>query len=340
MFMHSAPFSGALLLLCFLLLFTNSIYANPVGELESNGQYSIRSSHSDQFVTFKADHYAWFSGDTLRTRQTAAVLNLDGGGGFGFGDNTQASVGLNDQGTVAVGIDSGSMIYALPDASSDLQIQAGNFRLSTRALNDQSTSSPDPYVGTVEHLADGNIKISIRSGELLVQNGDAFRHRVAAGESVGLLDLPQHATPMQVSQAESASTTEPLIEIESPEEVETGERFRVEWRSASSLKGDYVVIAKDGAGPDEFESVASTLEGEILNFTAPGNPGDYEIRFIDAETGAIKQRVPLEVTGSSRAGYVWDRAAGLTFTVAAGAIAVELIDEILDSGDDRVPVSP
>lgn len=337
MFMQSAPFSGAFLLSLLMLFFSSETIASPIGELESNGAYGIRSIHSDQFVIINADQYTWFSGDTLRTRGAPAVLNLTSGGGFGFTDNTQATVTLTEQGRIDIEIDTGMLIYALPDSSDHLQIQVGNFTLSTQALNNQqmNVNSADRHVGMIEYLTDGNIKIAVRSGEMHVQNGDAVRYSVSAGESVGLLDLPQ-----QTIRTQSAAQPTPVIEIESPRQVAAGDRFRVQWQSSSPVEGDYVVIAESGAGPDEFESIISTIEGETLNFNAPGIPGNYEIRFIDAETGEIKRFVELDVVGSSAAGYGWDQLIGLLFSVSVGAVAVELIDDILDDGDDPAPVSP
>ena len=335
MHIQSAPYVGAFLVFCLMFLLPGEANASAIGELQSNGNYEIRTIQTNHFVKFTSDRYTWFSGDTLRTGESAAVLNLTDGGGFGFSDNTQASVALDDQGAIVVGIDSGSLIYALPDSSYELQIGAGNFTLTTRALGHHCISPPGRYVGIIEHLGDGNIKISIRSGELHVQNDETFIYRVAAGESVGLLDLPQQTVRM-----ESVSKPGPLIEVEAPRQVAAGDRFNVQWRSTSSLEGDYLVIAERGSGMDEFESVASIIEGESLHFTSPENPGNYEVRLIDANTGAIKHCVPLEVMGPVEAGYVWDQAAGLPFSIAAGAIAVELIGEILDIGDDRIPVSP
>lgn len=335
--MQSAPFAGAFLLSCYILLFSNSICASPIGELESNGVYGIRSIHSDQFVTIKADQYTWFSGDTLRTREAPAVLNLTTGGGFGFTDDTQATVTLTEQGRIDIEIDTGMLIYALPDSSGNLQIQVGSFTLSTQAFDNQrmNVNIADRHVGMIEHLTDGNIKIAVRSGEMHVRNGDAVRYSVSAGESVGLLDLPQ-----QTIRTQSGAQPAPVIEIESPRQVVVGDRFRVQWQSSSPVEGDYVVIAESGTGPDEFESIVSTIEGETLNFNAPGNPGSYEIRFIDAETGEVRHYVALDVVGSAAAGYGWDQVTGILFSVGIGALAVELIDDVADDGADPVPVSP
>ena len=324
------------LLNCALLL-TSPVYASPIGELESNGVFEIRSSDSSQFIRMNTERYTWFSGDTLRARGEPAVLNLTGGGGFGFTDNAQVTVSLNEQGRIHIEIDSGMLVYALPEASNGLHIRAGNFMLSTHAFESErmNVNAAERFVGMIEHLPDGNIKVVIRSGEMHVRNGDAVHYRVSAGESVGLLDLPQQKVLTQSGSQPAAD-----IEIESPREVATSERFEVQWNSAEPVEGDYIVIAERGAGPDEFESIVSTLEGQTLTFTAPGNPGNYEIRFIDAETGVISQSVELDVVGSPEVGYGWDQATGFLFSVGIGALAVELISDITDDDDAPIPVSP
>lgn len=321
-------------------LLTSSAWADVIGSLDSSAQYQIRAADQSEFVNFSQSDYTWFSGDTIRARSGPAVLNLAAGGGIGFPQGAEATVSRDDSGTLHVELATGSVLYALTEADIAMNFKAGNFSLTT-APTDASrmnVASSEGLVGSVELLADGNIKVSVRSGELFVRNGGATRYQVSAGESVGLLDLPEQA--IEVQQAPRASDL--LIEIESPEQVGTGEEFNIRWNSTQPGQRDYVVIAPEGAEPDEFDSVISTSEGQVLEFEAPATPGDYEIRYIDGETGDVNEFVYLDVVADPAA-VVWRRdpigpILGTGLAVAAGAIGIHIIDQSRNDPPD--PVSP
>jgi hypothetical protein len=311
----------------------------PIGSLESEGPFEIRAAGEARFVRISQPDYTWFSGDSIRTRAGLAVLNLHQGGGIGFEQASSATVSIDDHGRLSAELLGGKVLYALPDASRGLRLQVGAFSLSTATPGAQrlNVSSGDGFVGTVERLGDGNVKVAVRSGALYVVNGDSVRYELSAGEAIGLLDLPLHSI-----QAQNAPAAAP-IEIEAPDEVGTREEFKVLWATEQPTQGDYIVISKSGAKADEFESVVNTDEGQELDFTAPGTPGEYEIRYVDGQTGTVQQFVYLDVV--ERRALIAARSAGSTgltkaLAVAAGAGVVYIIAKAIDDDDDPEPVSP
>lgn len=322
------------------ILLTGSAMADVIGSLDASGRFEIRADDQSEFVAFNTADYTWFSGDTIHARSGPAVLNLNGGGGIGFPEGSKVTVSRSAEGTLRIELDTGSVLYALTDADRDSLFTAGNFSLTTSPDRESrmNVSSGNGAVGSVELLEAGNIKVQVRAGELFVSNGEATRYRVSAGETVGLLDLPGRSIEVQ-QPSQSAQT---LIEFESPEQVRTGEDFQIRWSSTQRGERDYIVIAPEDAEADEFDSVISTTEGEVLEFEAPSTPGDYEIRYIDGETGEVSEFVYLDVVTDPVA-VVWrddpiGPILGAGLAVTAGAIGIHIIDQSRNDTPD--PVSP
>lgn len=313
------------------------VLAGPIGSVDSKGWYQIEAG-SGETVRFNSEPYTFHSGDTLTSQGEATVLNLDSGGGIGLPKGATVRVERSESGAVEIVLEKGALLYAFPNDRQDFTVRVGNFTASPKAHQARAlrVSSQGESVGTVEHLADGNIKVMVRSGELFVENGPAVRYQVAAGESVGLLDLAPQALN---TQSGGNVPSQPLILLQSPERVGTNENFLVRWETANPVQGDYVVIAKSGAEPDEFDSLVSSDEGQVLEFEAPGRPGDYEIRFIDGQTGAIKRFVYLDVVENLVAAYWWRDPVGPIVAVAGAGLGVYIGTEIADD-DDPEPVSP
>jgi hypothetical protein len=321
-----------------ILLASAPALGQPIATVQSDGAYTITASGTSSGAQFNGSEYTFFSGDRIQTRANSTVLNLGTGGGLGLPKNTELRAFQDNDGSITVELAAGALLYAFPAEQSGFEIQAGNFRVTATSGDPQSIKVNDrsESVGTVEMLAGGNIKATVRSGELFVQNGAGVRYQVSAGESVGILDLPGASIRTQ----NQITGTQPLVLIQSPERVGTREAFQVRWESPEVVRGDYVAIAKSGAEPDEFVTVISSDEGEILDFTAPDTPGDYEIRFIDGDTGEVRKFVYLDVVEDVIVAYWWDTTPlGAAIAVGAGAIAVYIGSEASDGGGRR-PVSP
>ena len=321
----------------------SAVAATPVGTLQSEGRFQVIAAGSDEPVGINQSEYTFFSGDTIISKRADAVLNLNGGGGIGFPTGSRVTVIQTDSGAIEAEIVSGAVLYAFPEGRENFTFRVGNFTVQGQAPEVRSMQvsregeTTGTSVGTIERLADGNIKASVRSGALHIRNGDSVRYQVSAGETVGLLDMPNRTIRTQSS---AAAPAKPLVLIQSPERVGTNEDFLIRWEAAEPVQGDYVVIAESGAEPDEFESLVNSDEGNELAFEAPGSPGDYEIRFIDGQTGEIKRFVYLDVVPDAIAPVWWDtRVVGAAITVAAGAGTIYIGTKIADD-DDRRPVSP
>lgn len=321
----------------------------PIATVESDGAFEVTAAGPAtaaraQTVRFTGSEYTFFSGDAVHSLADATVINLNSGGGLGLPKGARVSVSMTERGVAEVDLRAGALLYAFPDAGDQFVIRVGNFTLrgatpdvEVRQVARSDSPEPGAHVGVIERLADGNLRASVRRGALEVRNGEATRYQVSAGESVGLLDLP----PSQLQTQNALEPAgQPLVLIQSPERVGTNENFEVLWEALEPADGDYLAIAKSGAEPDEFVTVISTDEGQILEFEAPARPGDYEIRFIDGETGAIERFVYLDVVEDIVAAYWWDdKIIGGVLGVAAGGVAV-LIGSKIDGGGRPRPVSP
>lgn len=312
-----------------------------MGTLQSGSAFQVRAADAEDFVSIRERDYSWFAGDTIRASRGVAVLNLNAGGGLGFYQGAEATIGTDALGRVTGEVLAGKVLYALPEDSAGMQLTAGNFTLATGSDEARrvDVALGGEFVGEIQRLEGGHVKVSVRSGELNIVDGEATRVQVSAGETLGLLDVPE----AQAVQVQSAAD----IAITAPEEVGTREQFQVAWESAQPLEGDYLVIAPEGAPAGEFEAVVSTSEGTQLDFTAPGSAGDYEIRVIDQASGAVKSSVPLVVTGSEPAAALVGAGAaggsgpiGGAIAVAAGGVGVFIGSQAADDDDDPEPVSP
>src|SRR6056297_1076090 len=323
----------------------SAIAATPVGTLQSEGRFQVIAAGKDEPVAINQPEYTFFSGDTIIARRSDAVLNLNGGGGIGLPTGSRVTVIQTDSGAIEAEITEGAVLYAFPEGRDNFTFRVGNFTVQGQAPEVRSMQvsregkSTGTSVGTIERLTDGNIKASVRSGALHIRNGDSVRYQVSAGETVGLLDMPNKTIR---TQSGISDPRKPLVLIQSPERVGTNEEFLIRWEALETepVQGDYVVIARSGAEPDEFESLVNSDEGSELEFEAPGSPGDYEIRFIDGQTGEIKRFVYLDVVQDVVGAYWWNnRVVGALLGVTAGATGVYIVSERDGTGRER-PVSP
>jgi len=339
--MYCMTFSRTIIALAIAVWTVTAIASTPIGTLQSEGRFQVIAQDGDQPVRLNQTDYTFFSGDTVIAAQDDAVLNLNRGGGFGFPKGSRVTVAQTENGGFEANIAEGSLLYAFPEGRDNFVFRVGNFTIHGQApeVRSMQVARDGASVGTIERLADGNIKASVRSGALHIRNGDSVRYQVSAGESVGLLDMPNKTIR---TQSEISDPRKPLVLIQSPERVGTNEEFLIRWEALETepVQGDYVVIARSGAEPDEFESLVNSDEGSELEFEAPGSPGDYEIRFIDGQTGEIKRFVYLDVVQDVVGAYWWNnRVVGALLGVTAGATGVYIVSERDGTGRER-PVSP
>ncbi len=109
----------------------------------------------------------------------------------------------------------------------------------------------------------------------------------------GIAALPQ-AYAQSRGAAPAARNAAPAASLE-PEKASApaaGE-LTVRW-TGPSAKDDYVVFARPGG--EETRHFGYTRDGSPLKIRVPGEPGDYELRYVSAENGAILARTKVTAT--------------------------------------------
>jgi len=103
--------------------------------------------------------------------------------------------------------------------------------------------------------------------------------------------------------------------VAGPAEVAAGAAFKVTWDGPDNPR-DFITLVKAGTPAKQYERYAYTSKGSPLELTAPDAPGDYELRYLTAQTYATLGSAPLRVTAIS--GGIEgpaDAVAGSTFAV-------------------------
>ncbi len=312
--------------------------AASVGSVQPEGRMHLESEASGDSLRLRGDRYSIESGDTLRSSGGYALVTLAGGGSVGVDADAEVVFETSDAGTDVVHIKGGRLLYAFPSSRQDYEIRAGDFAVTPGTASGamQVGQDPEDYSGMIEYLDDGNLKISSRSGDLQVASG-SNRYTVASGSELGLLAGEFGRTDVQMGL--DADELGPLIELESPERVATDEDFLVRWFGETEDR-DLVAVAESGADPEEFITVSSVSEGEALEFTAPSEPGEYEIRHIDAATGEVTSFVFLDVVADGVAPVAWWARDGFVQGMALGIVTTGAVAYLTCDCDDDPPVPP
>lgn len=313
--------------------------AGPIGYLQIEGNIEVMSPGDREAVRVKENNFTVFSGDQFSTHQGAAVLVLTGGGTLGFGPGSEVRVSREQRsGRFDVDLHEGTLLYSLPGHFGKFVVRSGEFRLYTSAGEEREVrverNDSQEYSGMIERLENGHVRVSVRNGQMEVHGDGGSRYLVAAGNEIGLL-----AGNTEIKQVNLEESSTGLVKIESPEKVDTGETFRIRWDMPDPPEEGYITIAPAGSDHETFESLASITQGREIEFRAPGMAGDYEIRYVDAESGLVTNFVYLQVVGD-RAVVPWyttnTAIAGMGFL---GGLTTSLL--ICDCDDDDPdPPSP
>lgn len=86
-----------------------------------------------------------------------------------------------------------------------------------------------------------------------------------------------------------------IAEVKCPESVPVGSVFNVQWKGPNS-RGDYICIADKNSKDQEYTDYVYTKLGNPIDMTAPGKVGDYEVRYIHAQSHKAIGRAPIKVT--------------------------------------------
>ncbi len=82
--------------------------------------------------------------------------------------------------------------------------------------------------------------------------------------------------------------------IVTPSEGPAASRVSVAW-TGPDREGDYVTVVKPDAGLNEYMSYMETGRGNPVTITLPGEPGDYQMRYVLGAPRRILAKVPVKV---------------------------------------------
>jgi hypothetical protein len=168
-----------------------------MGNLQVTGSAQVRAEADSAPVRLSNDNYTYTSGETVRTQEGAAVLDLDGRDRLAFGRETEAQATRAADG-YNVALNDGSVAYAMaPD--SNVTVVPGNTG-SELAVEPAGSSDSGRHVGRVAAADDGALEVSARNGDMRVSNGETSR-TVEAGEAAR---VESEGGELRLAQAEGA----------------------------------------------------------------------------------------------------------------------------------------
>jgi len=83
--------------------------------------------------------------------------------------------------------------------------------------------------------------------------------------------------------------------LKGPATVPAGSTFDVTWEGPDS-RNDCIAIAAKGSKDNEYKDYAYTERGNPARIIAPGDPGQYELRYVHAHTSTVIGRADIQVT--------------------------------------------
>ena len=83
--------------------------------------------------------------------------------------------------------------------------------------------------------------------------------------------------------------------LQGPAEAPVGQAFQVKWQGPDN-RGDHVALAKKEPLDSPNLTYAYTRTGNPVRLTAPGEKGDYELRYVHGPTGKVIGRASIKVT--------------------------------------------
>jgi hypothetical protein len=103
--------------------------------------------------------------------------------------------------------------------------------------------------------------------------------------------------------------------VSAPAQVAAGASFAIDWQGPNNAR-DFITLVKAGTAEKQYERYAYTAKGSPLQLQAPDQPGDYEVRYLTAQSYATLAATKVKVTtvnGSVQAPA--EALAGSTFPV-------------------------
>jgi Ca-activated chloride channel family protein len=165
------------------------------------------------------------------------------------------------------------------------------------------TCAADPCKLAAE-LAKAGVDFTVHVIGFAITKDEQERLRCLADRTGGLFLAADDAAGLQkalsTTVAKVKEAPKPVVEdpgkakLTGPAQVPVGQAFQVKWEGPDS-KGDYVTLAPKGSKDSHELTHAYTKTGNPVRLTAPGDPGDYELRYKHGATGKVIGRAPLKV---------------------------------------------
>lgn len=107
----------------------------------------------------------------------------------------------------------------------------------------------------------------------------------AAAETVVAASAPAAPRPAEVI---SPAT------IEATAEIAAGKPISIRWTGPNNA-GDYITVVRKDAADATYDNYAETKQGNPVEVPAPVDAGDYEIRYVTAQSKTVLGRAPIVV---------------------------------------------
>jgi hypothetical protein len=91
-----------------------------------------------------------------------------------------------------------------------------------------------------------------------------------------------------------AATPDATAALSAPESTEVATRLEVSWQGPAA-RDDFIAIARPDQAPGAYVERTLVREGSPLKVWTPGDPGDYELRYVVAKGAKVLARAPLAV---------------------------------------------
>lgn len=83
--------------------------------------------------------------------------------------------------------------------------------------------------------------------------------------------------------------------VSAPAQVAAGSTFAVTWKGPDNAR-DFITLVKAGTADKQYGGYAYTSKGSPLELRAPDQPGDYEVRYLTAQSYATLATAKVQVT--------------------------------------------
>jgi len=166
------------------------------------------------------------------------------------------------------------------------------------------TCHADPCALAAE-LANAGVDFKVHVIGFDISKEDQGRLRCLADKTGGLFLAAANAQSLREALTQTLAKVQepppPVVEdpgtasVKGPATVPAGSAFDVAWEGPNSHK-DYIGISAKDSRDLEYKDYAYTERGNPARMVAPGDPGQYELRYVHAHTTKVIGRADIQVT--------------------------------------------